>query len=839
MHIDDLKPGPVGCQERGGGGNRCRIVVANLQVLREVVWFDDRQVAHSSSRPAELLIESMPMVLPATDPRLLEEPAWPVEETRPVVFLIDASSNLERRLMEAWIDRNRPPGAAVESMCIPASRRRRQGCRIDSRLEARMARVDDPVLVPLRIAWLAPRYDGTRSVHLADLLKLGDPRDPDLLRQYLILARAPDRCRILVGEPGRSSELTARWREAVESSSLSEFVARRAWLALERAERRVRGNRYKVPRFVHHEILGTSEFRAGVVRFADELDKPEETVFNRSARYLREIAASHDAFTIDLVANAIHWLYRQGYGSIHYDATEFGDIYSLGQQNSLVFLPSHKSNLDHLVLQYVLWENDAPPNHTAGGINMNFFPIGPIIRRTGVFFIRRTFKDNPIYKFVLRSYIDYLIANRFPLEWYLEGGRSRSGKVLPPRYGMLSYVADSFRRGKAEDVYVVPTSITYDQIQDVGSYAAEQLGKAKEKESFGWFLRSVRSLRMRYGNIHVRFGEPISLAKEIQGSEPERGLAVRKLAFETMARINRVTPITPTSLVTIALLANEDRALRCEDLVAGVRDLVSYVERRNLPLTEPVRLDSPKGVQLVLDRLVEHGIVTEYAAGPETVYMIGPDRHLAAAYYRNTIVHFFVNDAIIELSLLAAAEEEDGDRVTVFWDQVTAMRDLLKFEFFFSEKETFREEIFQEVSHHDREWEARLAGRPDEVRELLRGFRLLTAPWVLRPFLEAYQVVADSLNTHSPYVEVDHRRFIAGCLGLGKQYRLQRKIATEESISQILFKSALSLADNRGLLDVDDENLGRRRKAFAMEIQEALRRIDAIEAIKAARRAGI
>jgi len=221
------------------------------------------------------------------------------------------------------------------------------------------------------------------------------------------------------------------------------------------------------------------------------------------------------------------------------------------------------------------------------------------------------------------------------------------------------------------------------------------------------------------------------------------------------------------------------------------------------------------------------------------VYMIGPDRHLAAAYYRNTIVHFFVNDAIIELSLLAAAEEEDGDRVTVFWDQVTAMRDLLKFEFFFSEKETFREEIFQEVSHHDREWEARLAGRPDEVRELLRGFRLLTAPWVLRPFLEAYQVVADSLNTHSPYVEVDHRRFIAGCLGLGKQYRLQRKIATEESISQILFKSALSLADNRGLLDVDDENLGRRRKAFAMEIQEALRRIDAIEAIKAARRAGI
>lgn len=779
------------------------------------------------------------MTLPDIEVPLVEEPTWPVDEDRSVVVLIDASSNLERGLMEAWIDRNRPDGTAAEAVCIPASRRRRRGCRIDPGLEARMARPDDPVLIPLRIAWLAPQRDGTRSVRLTDLLKLGDPRDPDLLRQYLILARAPDRCRILVGEPAGSSELTARWREGVESSSLSDFVARRAWLALERAERRVRGNRYKIPRFVHQEILGTSEFRAGVVRFAEKLDKPEEAIFNRASRYLREIAASHDAFTIDLVANAIHWLYRQGYGSIHYHPEEFRELSSLGQQNSLVFLPSHKSNLDHLVLQYVLWENDAPPNHTAGGINMNFFPIGPIIRRTGVFFIRRTFKDNPVYKFVLRSYIDYLISNRFPLEWYLEGGRSRSGKLLPPRFGMLSYVVDSYRRGQAEDVYLVPTSITYDQIQDVGSYAAEQLGKAKEKESLGWLLRSVRSLRRRYGNIHVRFGEPLSLAKEIAADGTDRSLAVRKLAFETMARVNRVTPITPTSLVTIALLANEDRALRSDDVVEAVRDVVSYVDRRRLPVTEPIRLDTPKGVQRVLDRLVEHGIVTEYAAGPETVYMIGSDQHLAAAYYRNTIVHFFVNDAITELALLAAAETEEGNGLAAFWDQVMAMRDLLKYEFFFSDKEVFGEEIFQEIAHHDPDWEVRLSGTPGEVRELLRGFRLFTAPWVLRPILEAYQVVADSLNAHSPYVELDQRRFVAGCLGLGRQYRLQRKIATEESVSQVLFKSALSLADNRNLLDIDDETLGVRRRAFAAEIHEALRRIDVIDAMRAARRAGI
>src|SRR5207247_7828885 len=126
--------------------------------------------------------------------------------------------------------------------------------------------------------------------------------------------------------------------------------------------------------------------------------------------------------------------------------------------------------------------------HTAGGINMNFFPMGGLMRRTGIFFIRRSFKDNEVYKFVLRQYIDYLIEKRFPLEWYIEGGRSRSGKLLPPRFGLLAYVVDSYRRGRADDVALIPVSIAYDQISDVQDYAHEQRGGVKQRESFGWFV---------------------------------------------------------------------------------------------------------------------------------------------------------------------------------------------------------------------------------------------------------------------------------------------------------------------------------------------------------------
>jgi len=382
------------------------------------------------------------------------------------------------------------------------------------------------LLAPLRVVWLARKHDGQRSAHFSDLLRLGDPRDPGTLRQQWILRHDPERCRIVAGEPATASELRERWRGAggvdlSQTTGLAEFVARQAGLALERAERRVRGARYKVPRLVEQDILGRPAFVGGLTNLARETGHGEARVTRDAARYLREIAATHSPYVIDLVAHLIRMLYTRGYGeALHYDREKLREIQALALRHPVVFLPSHKSNLDHLVLQYMLHENELPPNHTAGGINMNFFPVGPLVRRSGVFFIRRSFKDNPVYKFVLHHYIDYLIDKRFSLEWYVEGGRSRSGKLLPPRFGLLAYVADAHRRGIADDVLLIPVSIAYDQIGDVQDYAAEQTGAKKERESFGWFVKFVRRLHRRYGNIHFSFGDPISLTKAMGAPDP-------------------------------------------------------------------------------------------------------------------------------------------------------------------------------------------------------------------------------------------------------------------------------------------------------------------------------
>jgi glycerol-3-phosphate O-acyltransferase len=768
---------------------------------------------------------------------------------RRVIYLLDAHGRIEARMLHDWIVAQPADGAVAGALSVPLSGPRRRALRSgpDSGLGNCLATEDDPLLVPLRVAWMPPENTGFRG--LWRLLLFGDPHDPGPLRKRWMRRVRGESVRVIVGDAATLSELRDRWQrlggtDRAETSGLAEFVARQAALALDRAERRIRGMRYKVPRFVAEEILDRAAFRGGLTRLAWETGRELPDVTRRASRYLREIAATHSPYVIDLVAHFARALYTRGYGDrLNYDRAQLEHTYALAQRAPVVFLPSHKSNLDHLVLRWALYENGHPPNHTAGGINMNFLPMGPLLRRSGVFFIRRTFKDNPIYKFVLGQYIDYLVEKRFPLEWYIEGGRSRSGKLLPPRFGLLAYVVDAYRRAKSEDVWLIPVSIGYDQIQDVGSYVTEQRGGQKERESFSWFLRMFRMLKRRYGEIYIRFGEPVSLRETLgvateQSPRDEHDIALQKLAFEVSVRINRVTPITATSLVTLALLGAGDRALSLDETARAVQSLCYYVRRRKLPTTESPELDTPDGIARVLGGLIENGIVTSYAGGPETVYAIGQEQHLAAAYYRNTVIHFFVNAAIVELALQGAASAE-GDVGERFWDETARLRDLLKFEFFFADRETFRAEIEEELCLQDPQWRDRFAQGRDGAREMLRRLQPLTSFLVLRPFIEAYRVVSDALVAAGEGDPPPDADLLRRCLGLGKQYHLQKRIRNGESVSNVFFANGLLLARNRGLTQGGNVDAVEKRTAFATELRDTVRRIDAIEALAAGRRAGL
>jgi glycerol-3-phosphate O-acyltransferase len=726
------------------------------------------------------------------------------------VYLVDAVGPVEREAVEAWV-RDQGDDNETVPLTVPD-------------IEEWLRGGDDPLLAPVRVTWLPADGSQTRTKRLIGLAR--NARHPGLREQRRIVAADPDRCQVVAGEPATLGELRDRLTEQ-GGGSLPEFVRLRATLSLERAERSVIGQQYKIPQLVYEEITDSARYRSGVEDLADRLELLPEEVDGRARRYLQEMVASQSRRAIDawgLMGSYFARAYKIDFASRSVD-----EVRRLGRRHALVFLPNHRSYLDPLVVRPALLENGFPPNHIMGGINVSFWPLGPIARRSGYVFIRRSFSDNEIYKWALREYMGYLVRKRFNLEWYIEGGRSRTGKLRPPKYGLLTYLIETFLAGGVDDVYLVPVSITYDQLYEVGAIVAEARGAPKKVEGLSWLVGYVRAQGSQRGQVHLAFGEPLSLASAlgIEGAtlpEAERRRAVQKVGLEVMHRIDSVTPVTATGLVTLSLLGLGDRALTIAEIKAVLVPLLDYVKRRDLPTVGELRLDRAGAIKQVLAALVAMGVVTCYDKGTEPVYQVTENQHLVAAFYRNNIIHFLVNRAVTELVLQGAAEEHYADPGADGWQEALRLRDLLKYEFSFSDKQTYRTEIRAELALIDEQWEHRLRS-PDIATRLLEEARPHLAHRILEPYLEAHEVVADRLAAHSPREPIVEKTFVQECLDISRQLLMQQRLTSSESQSLELFSAGLRLARNRGLVEPGGEEVTVRRATFADELRTLVRRL--------------
>ncbi|HTQ88763.1 MAG TPA: glycerol-3-phosphate 1-O-acyltransferase, partial [Streptosporangiaceae bacterium] len=507
------------------------------------------------------------------------------------------------------------------------------------------------------------------------------------------------------------------------------------------------------------------------------------------------------------------------------------------ERHPCIFLWSHRSNLDTLVLAAAMQEKGLPPAHLFAGINMAFGPMGALMRRAGVIFIRRSTSDDPLYKYVLHEYVGYVLEKRFNLSWSIEGTRSRTGKMLPPRLGLLSYAADVYLSGRVDDIALLPVSITFDQLHEITEYAEYARGGAKRPEGFGWLYGFIRAQgAQHYGKVYVRFGEPVAMSSflgrpggAVALDPVARRLALQKTAFEVAWRINQGMPVTATALVTTVLLAMQGAALTFAQIRLGLADGVDYLESRSVPRTASALalsgVSGPRAVRATLDALVAGGVVSFVEEGRDPVWLIGPEHQLAATFYRNSLIHFLLDTALCELAVLRAGESA-ADPVGAFWDEIARLRDLLKFEFYFRERDEHRREVAAEMNRHDPSWESLLRSGPGSADGLLAGMRPLVSQVVVRPFVEAYRLVADVL-AHDDAVVPD-AEVVRRALGLGRQYVAQHRLRSSESVSALLFQTALQLARNRGLLEAGPD-LAERRAAFLAELRDLVRRLDQIE----------
>ena len=376
----------------------------------------------------------------------------------PHVYLLDARSTLEVQAMNQWIDATTPDGERRPPSVVLSGEAR------TSLSDTVRGYADDPLLIPLRVT-LTDRSTGI-------LHRIFAPRGrskPTRVWQRWVANDDPDHSAVLVGEPATLSDLQDRF-ERGGGTSLSSFILRQASLALDKAERGVIGSEYKIPRFVVEDMTEQKKFRDGITELADHVGQDRDTVDKRVQDILGEMVATETRRAVEMWGT-LGAYFSRAY-KVDVDRDQLQKVRELNKNYPLVFLPNHRSYLDPLVLRPALLAEGLPLNHVMGGINVGFWPLGPIAKRSGVVLIQRKFSD-AIYKWTLRQYMSFLLSKRFNLEWYIEGGRSRTGKLRPPRFGLLNYLAKAFRDSGMSDVYLVPVSLTYDQLYEVGAMAAE------------------------------------------------------------------------------------------------------------------------------------------------------------------------------------------------------------------------------------------------------------------------------------------------------------------------------------------------------------------------------
>jgi glycerol-3-phosphate O-acyltransferase len=640
------------------------------------------------------------------------------------------------------------------------------------------------------------------------------------------------RAKCISGPPATLREISDRLHNRLGASpdtdDLAEFVAGQASIALDIAERRLRGSRYKVPRRVASNLLSNRKFVASLQELSEQTGKSMSDLRSEASDIFRELISVPKPFWLDVSYVLNRFIASLGYDEqIVVDEDSLQRIRDITKRHPSAILCTHKTHIDFPVLNKVFFDHDFPALHTMGGINMAFGGVGFLARRAGVIFIRRSFQDDLLYKLVLRHYIGYLMEKHFPLSWAFEGTRSRVGKLMPPKYGILKYVIEAAQTNDERDLHIIPVAINYDLINDVRDYAREQAGAKKRPESLSWFIGYLRSLRRPMGQIYMDFGEPVIL-DEVPADEDR--VSLPKIALQVGVAANQVTPITLASVGTMILLGCAPRALTRDELAREIARVIFWAQARDIKITSHFELENEAELTALADVLVGSRLVKRYDDGPETVYGIIPRKEAVASYYRNTTIHHFVAKAIAELALFDAAHPDNSGSKS-FWEEVDRLRDLFKFEFFYSPTQEFHNEIRSELVRYDKDWESRLDRDADYGVQLLRDFRPLIAHATLTQFVEAYYVVADVMAMTPPEEEITADECLKQCFGYGQQSYLRRRISSQASIGKLLFQNGYRWMENKGLTEPGDASLGEQRKQFSQDLRELTHRLQKLRAL--------
>jgi glycerol-3-phosphate O-acyltransferase len=679
-------------------------------------------------------------------------------------------------------------------------------------------------LVPLAV--LRGRGFRRRQSRLATLV-YSVQEAPGELKRLLSLVWNARETSITVGKEVSLSDFTERYRQEGEER-LVRRVARALQIFLHREERVVWGPTLLPKRTVRQLVVQGDDLTALIRRLARERNQPESQVWRTAERYFDEIAANYKGSYFAIIEFVFNRIWPRVFQGFEYSRLE--RVIACVKQHPVVLVPCHRSHFDYLILSYLFHANYLSPPHIAAGINLSFWPLGPLFRGAGAYFIRRSFEDNELYKAVFRKYLTYLIREGYTQEFFIEGGRSRTGKILTPKLGMLSAIVNAFITGVRRDLYLVPVSIHYGRVVEEEAYTRELGGAEKQRESLRGLLKARSVLRQKYGTVYVTFAEPISLnqalgeRKEVLRArggeaevEEEKRRFTQKLGFRLLREVNAVTVAGATSVSSTVLLSSPHAAWRYPQFLAAAQTLLRFLRQRGVRLTASLERNAADFKES-LAFLENGGLIQRLPAEPDVIYM-APEKRRTLDFYKNNTIHFFLLPALLSRALLT------GLRGVALKDEVSWWLDLFRWEFALPEREAVAVELGSLLEYFRAEG-ALSFGNGDAVDPdhlLIRSTR-----GILDNFCEAYWMAAQALRQlgetpvpHKAMVESVGKRYATGLL-LGE-------VQKPEGNSSVTLGNALSRFAEVGYITVTTAPKGRerlvRRGPHFEELAEVERRL--------------
>ncbi|MFP6663069.1 MAG: 1-acyl-sn-glycerol-3-phosphate acyltransferase [Deltaproteobacteria bacterium] len=610
-------------------------------------------------------------------------------------------------------------------------------------------------------------------------------------------------------------------------------VVRRLGNALQRElaqeERAVWGPLLSSREVLAERVLEGPDVARQVSAIAAERGITEAKAWREARRSFWEMAANFNGFAFGLAEGAFHQVWKRAFSGL--EVRGLARVAERVKNHPVVLVPCHRSHFDYLVLSYVFRENFLSPPHIHAGINMAFWPLGPLLRGAGAFFVRRSFAGDKLYKMVFHRYLATLIREGYTLEFFIEGGRSRTGKMLTPKLGVLASIVGAFLQGVRRDLYLVPVSIHYGRIAEENAYDAELGGAAKERESIGGLLRARSVLKQRHGTVYVSFAEPVSLRETLGANfdrfaasegdaavEEEQRRFVQKLGFRILRDVNEAAVVGATSLSATVLLSAPDTGVCFADFARDSRALAELLRWRGATFTPSLERNLGRDdFNEILSFLHGTGLIEIEGEGRQRVMRIAKGKRTALDFYKNNSIHFFLTASLVAHALMRGVAREDLEQEVWWWLEI------FRWEFPLPEHADVGPRITRILEYFDAHGVG-FAGRGASV-PLVRALGS-----ILENFREAYWIAARAIGQlgeesvpDAEWMQQIGRSFDAA--------RLLGEVVRPEAANPIVFKNATSRFAEMGLLTIEKGRTSRdqriRRIVDAPETAAVLRRLGA------------